>query len=138
MGRSEARLGVFRTKPVATNVTLPTRVERPREFGSSRNLACERKLCEAITTRRLVEFRYEGDVAFRLFAPHAVYYSTPDRVSISGAQLQNPGDLLASHTPRVFGVATIRGVRITSHQFSPDPGFSRCDPRYKKGIIRSV
>ena len=138
MAQGGSRPSVVRTRAVERRVIAPMQAELAKEFGTSRNLKYERKLCEAITARRLVEFRYEGDVTFRLFAPHAVYHSTPSRVSVCGAQLQRPSDVLESHIPRVFGVAKIRAFRFTDREFSPDPRFDRRDPRYKNGIICSV
>lgn len=103
-----------------------------------RRLDLEGQLCEAIQSRKLVEIMYDDDVAHRLYAPHAVYHSTKDKVNVSGTQIENPGDPLDRYEPRNFEVGRITSLRVTGTDFQADPRFDRFDPRYKEGIICSV
>jgi hypothetical protein len=98
----------------------------------------EGALCEAIAKLLLVEFRYKDDMAFRLFAPYAVYHSPKDKVLVTGTQIDNPGDPLDRYVPRNFEVGLIRDLNVTSTNFQPDPRFNRFDPKFEHGVICAI
>lgn len=108
------------------------------EVPAARNINIENALCSAIAGRALVLIRYKDDYSERLFAPHAVYWSTRDKVNVIGTQVENPADPLDRLEPRIFEVGMIRLVQLTDSKFQPDPRFNRFDPRYQHGIICSV
>ncbi len=85
-----------------------------------------------------MRLEYDQDFAPRLFAPHAVYRSTRNKINVSGMQIDNPMQPLDRLAPRIFEIGRIRAVEITMHHFQPDSQFTRSDPRYRNGIICSV
>jgi hypothetical protein len=87
-------------------------------------------LCKAIRGRVVVSVYYDDDLAPRLFEPSAVYYSTKNKVCVSGIQ---PND-----GPKNLEVGRIRSATLTGNKFQPDPRFDRFDPKYRNGIICSV
>ncbi|HJU16408.1 MAG TPA: hypothetical protein VJ770_08050 [Stellaceae bacterium] len=103
-----------------------------------RQTTLESALCRAIQERLLVRLEYDRDFAPRLFAPHAVYRSTRNKINVSGTQIENPMQPLDSFEPRIFEIGRIRACEITFHHFQPDTWFDRLDPRYQNGIICSV
>jgi len=97
----------------------------------------EDQLCAAIADKRLVLMLYGDDRAERLYAPYAVYYSTadPDRVLVTGTQIDNPGDPLDKYVPRNFEVGRISGLTVTDTKFQRDARFDRHDSKFDNGII---
>ena len=110
----------------------------PGQLPERRQTSFEAILCRAIRERLLVRLEYDQDFASRLFAPHAVYRSTRNKINVSGMQIDNPMQPLDRLAPRIFEVGRIRSVEIIMHHFQPDPQFTRSDPRYRNGIICSV
>lgn len=105
---------------------------------AARNFAFEQALCQAIAQRVLVLITYEGDFISRTFAPHAVYYSTADKVNVFGIQIDNPADPLERHVPRMFEVGRIVSLSLTAANFQPDARYNRFDSRYQYGVICGV
>lgn len=103
-----------------------------------RRVDFERVIGDAIDARRLLSLRYDDDVLARTFQPAALYYSSGDKVCVTGIQISNPADSRSNGEPRVFEVGRMRGVEITDQPFSQPATIDRSDSRYSGGIIRSV
>jgi hypothetical protein len=64
-----------------------------------------------------------------------VYRSSDGTVSVSGIVI---GSVPTAREQRVFEVARIGRLVVTSIAFGPDPVFDRHDPQYSEGIICSI
>ena len=102
-----------------------------------RNAEFERIITEAIDKKVRILLRYEAAVNERTFEPAALYYSTKDRlqVNVSGVQVRDSAKPNAPVAPRVFEVAKISKITLTSKTFKPDPRFNRLDRMYANGIL---
>lgn len=95
-------------------------------------------LCEAITGRFVVRFRYKDDLRDRDFEPSAVYFTTTGKVCASGIMTSNPNDITDQLGPHNFEVAKMSLLTKTLRRFDPDPRFDRNDSKYSNGIICSI
>ncbi|PVX27912.1 hypothetical protein DD559_19435 [Sphingomonas pokkalii] len=93
---------------------------------------------DAIDARRLLSLRYDDDVLPRSFQPAALYFSSGEKVCVTGIQISNPAELQSNGEPRVFEVGRIRTVEITDQPFRQPATIDRSDSRYAGGIIKSV
>ena len=105
-----------------------------------RNTEFEGIIAEAIVKKVRVLLRYEAAMNERTFEPAALYYSTKDRlkVNVSGVQVRDSAKPNSPISPRVFEVAKISKITLTSKEFKPDPRFNRLDKMYANGIISYV
>ena len=133
MASKNSFFGSFGAKPFGGK-----RYKTPKvgDLPAPRNLAFEENFCQAIRDRVLVKLRYEDDVAERTFAPHAVFHSLKNKVSVSGTQIKNPGK--AGDEPRYFEIGKVASATLTDCKFTPHPWFNRSDEQYRNGIICSV
>ena len=90
-------------------------------------------LCEAIRGRRLARFSYGRKE--RLVAPHAVFWSTHGKLSVSGIQVHDPRDPWGAYEIRTYHVPLISGAGVTDYPFAPDESFSSASPKYEQGVI---
>lgn len=98
----------------------------------------ENQLCSAIRERKIVRLRYKADAAQRLFAPHAVFHSSTEKVLVTGMQVENPSKPWDRYEPRNFEVGLIKDIALTKDAFAPDQRFSSSDDRYRYGVICAV
>ena len=89
--------------------------------------------CEGVRRQRLVRLLYQGEE--RLFAPHAVFRSPQDELSVSGIKVANPLDPWREYEIRTYHIAHASDVSLTDYPFEPDTEFSSDQPRYKNGVI---
>ncbi len=120
-------------KPVRPS--KPTRAPGPDEVPAPRKHHLEELLCDAVTRRKVVELRYEGDILSRTFEPAAVFWSTRLKVSVIGLQSANP-NRPSKPAVRDFEIGKIVSVNVTEIDFQSDP-INRHDPKYQNGIICS-
>lgn len=95
-------------------------------------------LAAAIRERLLVALTYEGDAAPRLFAPHALYWSKPGRLSVTGIQHDNPADPAGRNQPRVFDLPRVTALAATATPFAPGPPIDPANPKYRLGIVAAI
>jgi|GEM_PF-2942362 len=101
-----------------------------------RNFELEAELCGAIQKHRVVRLRYAGDEMWRYFQPQAVYWSTTDRINVTGIQTRNEGrPEVAEPEVRNFELAQIAAVEVTDEEFEYDPSFDPTEERFANGII---
>ena len=109
-----------------------------RDQAASRQPHIEDQLCSAIYERRVVQLRYKDDLSHRLFAPHAVFHSSTEKILVTGTQVENPSKPWDQYEPRNFEVGLIRDIILTEYKFKPDERFSSSDERYRHGLICAV
>jgi hypothetical protein len=108
------------------------------ETPAMRNLEYEQLLARAMDARRLVELRYEGDAAPRLFQPEGLYHSSRDKICVTGVQVRNPNELGEDNTPHLFEVGRVMTLRTSEADFLYPVRFDPLDPKYQKGVIHSA
>lgn len=114
---------------------------RRRDFGrkgKSPDLSRLELLRDAIMRRRLVALKYRRDREARLFAPHALYRSHPDVVSVTGIQHENPAEPSAQGAPRNFELDGIAWLEVTDRSFSPGPPIDPDNPKYRHGLLYAI
>jgi hypothetical protein len=110
----------------------------PEQPPAPRRFDLEAALDDAMTKRVRVELRYEHDWAVRGFEPTAVYWTSKQKVCVSGVQVSNANDPMDQSGPHNFEVGRITALALTDIKFVPDPRFNRFDAKYRHGIISSV
>jgi hypothetical protein len=116
----------------------PSKISQPAERPAMRNLQYEQLLATAMDDRRLVELRYEGDAAPRLFQPEGIYHSSRDKVCVAGVQVRNPNHPGKDDTPHVFEVGRVMSLRVSETAFLHPVRFDRYDDKYAEGVIHSA
>ncbi len=96
------------------------------------------ELCAAIKARTLVHLRYKTELAFRTFAPFAVFKSTAGKTLVYGIQILNPLQPLDQNEPHNFEVGEISSLSRTLDHFTPDSRFSSFDKKYGNGVICAI
>lgn len=104
----------------------------------SRNLILEEQLCKAIKNRNIVKFQYENDSHYRIFEPYAVYYSSTDKISVSGIQIKDESKSFLRPEPHNFEVALINNLSITSETFEVSLKFSSFTVKYDLGVLCAI
>jgi hypothetical protein len=79
-------------------------------------------ICEAICTRRLIEFEYDG--RHRVVAPYCHGISTRDEESLRAVQVGGESSKGGLGFGKLWTVSKMFDVRITNTPFTPD------DPNY--------
>ena len=95
-------------------------------------------LCDAISAKKLVKFRYKTDMSARTFAPYIVYRTANQHLHVSGYQEHNPAKPLERHEWRDFELDQIKAASSTEETFVPDADFDPLNKRYAAGIICHV
>jgi hypothetical protein len=117
---------------------MTRRTREPPAKPAERNHAFEALIAEAIAGRRLVALRYKGEITSRLLAPHILFWSTQDKVCVTGPQVEDAGEAWHRSEARTFEVGLISELRLAEEQFVPDDRFDRHDERYRTGVIKGV
>jgi hypothetical protein len=108
------------------------------DYPAPRSLQIENQFCAAIRERQIVQLRYKDDVSWRLFAPHAVFHSSTEKVLVTGTQVENPSKPWDRYEPRNFEIGLIKAMTLTDDKFTPDHRFNSRDERYSHGVICAV
>jgi hypothetical protein len=135
MARKGSSFGSFGARPFGSK---SPKAPKPKEPPVPRNPGFENLLCEAIRARVLVMLRYKDDPGDRVFAPHAVFHSTQDKVCVSGTQVDNPAKFGDDNEPHFFEIGKIKTLSLTKREFEPYPWFDSSQDHYRNGVICSV
>jgi hypothetical protein len=95
-------------------------------------------LCNAIGARLLVELRYDGEAAHRLFAPHALFRTDRSGMQVSGTPHEPAEQASDGEALEILALGRIRSLRITGEAFDPDPRFDRSSRVFEAGVICAV
>jgi hypothetical protein len=103
----------------------PWKVQKPRKAPAfspppQRDYAAEQIIANAIRSKTVITFSYEGDG--RTFNPHVMWETKSGNVVVYGFQTQStdPFSQNGSHT---FTVSKIELLRLTGDHFAKDPSF---------------
>ena len=104
--------------------------------AEKRDLEMEATLCTAIQRHRVVRLKYADDTGWRTFNPQAVYWSTADRINVTGIQTKNENDpQLREPEVRNFELTQITDLHVTFEEFEFDSSLDASDERFAGGII---
>ena len=102
----------------------------------NRDFEMEETLCTAIQKHRVVRLKYADDAEWRIFRPQAVYWSTVDRINVTGIQTRNENDPSVTEAEvRNFVLAQIKDVQVTYEEFEFDATIDPTEERFANGII---
>lgn len=90
---------------------------------AKRDYQLEAQLRTAIQQRKVVRFRYEFDLHYRVFAPYVLYKSRESRVLIGGNRIADEGDLTKKPALRKYEVGLITSLEVTDGTFKVDNRF---------------
>ena len=98
------------------------------------------ELAGAILSCHPVTFSYTRQAltsAAREVRPHALYESSPGKISLSGVQVSGPTSSGPGALPgwRLFDVAMITDVEVQPGVFEPDPDFRPRSARFGRLIL---
>jgi hypothetical protein len=98
------------------------------------------ELVNAILSRHPVKFRYTKDMrtsAPRIVRPHALYESSPEKISLQGVQVAGPTSHGRMDLPgwRMFDISMIADVEILPEVFTPDKSFRPRSPFFRHLIV---
>ncbi|MGE0547456.1 MAG: hypothetical protein AB7O24_06975 [Kofleriaceae bacterium] len=87
-------------------------------------------ICEAIRTRSLLEFEYNG--LLRIVAPYCHGYSSAGNEALRAIQVRGESKSRGIASGKLWKVAQIRGLRMLDEPFAAD------DPHYNPGDTAMV
>lgn len=94
----------------------------------------ESKLKQAIKNKFLVNFRYDNEDTFRVFAPYIIYKYN-NSILVTGTQFRDYKKSVRDLVPRIFKLNKINSLRISAIKFEYDNRFDKNRKQYKNSIV---
>lgn len=109
---------------------------KERKYPVARSLSSENTIKEAIKSREVITFQYDGKA--RIFAPHILFTSANDKVCAGGAEIASTLSSVEEENFKNFEVGRISYINKTGSTFRPLASFSSSSDQYKNGVLCAV
>jgi predicted DNA-binding transcriptional regulator YafY len=92
------------------------------------------ELVRAIAEHRVVELRYDQDLADRRVQPHVLYRTSAGKECVDTYQVEGPTHSGALPDWRLFALERIRRLDVLDETFAPAPGYNPKGRKYRHGV----
>jgi hypothetical protein len=126
-----------RPRPIdwSLEVILKPRDRIPSVVNGRARLSLRAELVRAIAEHRVVELRYDDDLADRRVQPHILYRTSAGHERVDIYQVEGPTHSGALPEWRQFDPGRIRRLDVLDETFTPAPGYNPGGDRYRHGVI---